>query len=89
MGNKFHEPTAGCLFLDPILEDKLNDPKAEFSEQDYDQQTASEMDAVASMMKIAMQEQLETEVIYWYGSYRAEGYGVIDACYHALGEWIK
>ena len=59
------------------------------TEAEMDEQIGSEMEAIASMMHIAMKEGLETEVIHWYGQFRANGEDVISACYHALGEWIK
>ena len=62
------------------------------SEEDiyeHDAQQAMEFNAIANMIKASMKEGLETEVIHWYGEYRAKGMNIFEACYHAREEWIK
>jgi DNA anti-recombination protein RmuC len=56
-------------------------------EQRYNEQMAREMDCVTNMITKAKQQGLLTEVVMWYGDYRAAGDSIETACFAALCDW--
>ena len=57
------------------------------SENDFDQQTANEMNAISAMIKFANAQGLLCEVIYTFGQYRYNGDDVFKSTRDALNEW--
>ena len=55
----------------------------------YDQELLEDLKAICVMLAVARKHELETEVLMWFGNYRANGEPTEVACEMALAEWIK
>ena len=59
------------------------------SSKQYDRELYTDMEAICSMIQISHKHELQTEVLMWFGIYRANGEPTDVACEMALAEWIK
>lgn len=56
-------------------------------EVQFNEETAKDMDAISSMLKIAKLQGLETEVVWSFANELIQGNSISDSVSYALSEW--